>query len=64
MDLTEIELVGLNWLELPQDTSKWWARVDMVMNHRVTQSVPNFFGQLGSSKLLTNEFALWSSLIS
>jgi hypothetical protein len=35
MDLLEIELSGVNWIGLAQDTYRWRVLVNMVMNLRV-----------------------------
>jgi hypothetical protein len=32
MDLREIEIEGVNWIQLAQDRVQWWACVNMVMN--------------------------------
>jgi len=33
-DLKEIELDGVDWIDLAQNRGKWWAVVKMVMNLR------------------------------
>ena len=33
---------GLNWIDLAQDSYKWRALVNAVMNSRVPQNVGNF----------------------
>jgi hypothetical protein len=35
MDLMEIGIDGVNWIQLAQDRVQWWAFVNMVMNLRV-----------------------------
>jgi hypothetical protein len=35
MDLREIGIDGVNWIQLAQDRVQWWAFVNMVMNHQV-----------------------------
>jgi hypothetical protein len=35
MDLREIGIDGMNWIQLAQDRVQWWAFVKMVMNLRV-----------------------------
>jgi hypothetical protein len=32
MDLREIGIDGVNWIELAQDRVQWWAFVNMVIN--------------------------------
>jgi hypothetical protein len=35
MDLREIGIDGVNWIQLAQDRVRWWAYVNAVMNLRV-----------------------------
>ena len=35
MDLQEVGCVGMDWIELAQDRSRWQALVNAVMNKRV-----------------------------
>jgi hypothetical protein len=35
MDLREIGLGGVDWIQLAQDRDRWWAVVSAVMNLRV-----------------------------
>ena len=35
MDLQEVGLAGMDWIDLAQDRDRWWALVDAVMNLRV-----------------------------
>jgi len=37
MDLQKVEWGGgMNWIDLAQDTDRWWALVNPVINLRVT----------------------------
>jgi hypothetical protein len=48
MDLQEVEWVGqskggvMDWIDMTQDTDRWQACVNAVMNLRVPQNVGNF----------------------
>jgi len=35
MDLQEVGCGGVEWIELAQDTDRWWALVTVVMNLQV-----------------------------
>jgi hypothetical protein len=35
VDLREIEIDGVNWIQLAQDRVQWWAFVNTVINLRV-----------------------------
>ena len=35
MDLQEMGSEGIDWIDLAQDTDRWWALVNAVMNLRV-----------------------------
>ena len=35
MDPQEVECGGMEWIDLAQDTGRWWALVNAVMNLRV-----------------------------
>jgi hypothetical protein len=46
LDLREIEIDGVNWIQLAQDRVQWQAFVNMVMNLRVPQRKQNIFYKL------------------
>jgi hypothetical protein len=35
MDLQEVRCWGMDWIKLAQDTDKWWALVNAIINLRV-----------------------------
>ena len=35
MDLQDVECEGMDWIELAQDSDRWWAVVNAAMNLRV-----------------------------
>jgi hypothetical protein len=35
MDLTDIGLGGMHWIDLAQNRNQWWALVKTIMNLRV-----------------------------
>jgi hypothetical protein len=35
MDLQEVESGGMDWIDVAQDSDRWLALVNAVMNHRV-----------------------------
>jgi hypothetical protein len=41
MDLLEVELGGIDWIDLAQDRDRWWALVNTIMNLRVPYNVGN-----------------------
>lgn len=43
MDLTEIGLGwDVNWIDVTQDSSRWWDVVSIAINFRVAQNARNF----------------------
>jgi hypothetical protein len=42
MDLQELGLGGMGWIDLAQDTDRWQVFVNVVMNFQVPQNAGNF----------------------
>jgi len=42
MDVNEVGLWGMGWIDLAQDRYRWWAVVDVVMNFQVPYNAWNF----------------------
>jgi hypothetical protein len=42
MDLSEIGLDGMDWIDMAQDRDRWRALVNMVINLRVPQNAGKF----------------------
>jgi hypothetical protein len=51
MDLREIGIDGVNWIQLAQDRVQWRACVNTVMNLRVPQESRIFFDKLSDYQL-------------
>jgi len=43
MDLQEVEWGGMDWIDLAQDTDRWRALVNVIMNLQVPQNAGNFW---------------------
>jgi len=48
----------MDWIDLTQDRDKWWAVVNVAMNHRVSQNARNF---LTSCEMTS--FSWWTALL-
>jgi hypothetical protein len=42
MDLREMRWEGVNWIYFAQDSDKWWALVNTVMNLQIPCKAGNF----------------------
>jgi hypothetical protein len=42
MDIRQIHLEDVNWIQLAQDRDEWWALVNMIMKLRVPENVGKF----------------------
>jgi hypothetical protein len=66
MDLKVISWESVDWFDLADDTDKWLALVNTVMNLRVTQNAENFLNSSGtvnfSRRTLLHEVSILMSL--
>jgi len=57
MDLQEVGYWGMDWIELAEDTDRWRALINALMNLRVPQNAGNFLtieDQLSSQEGLSH----------
>jgi hypothetical protein len=57
MDLREIGLGGMDWIDLAQDRDQWWSLVNTVMNLRVPENDGKFL-----SICTIGGFSRWAQL--
>jgi hypothetical protein len=51
MDLSDVRIDGVNWIQLAQDRVQWWAFVRMVMNFEFRKESRIFFVKLSDYQL-------------
>ena len=61
MNITEIELVGMNWTALARDRNKWRAVVNAVMNHSSVHKMRRIPPCAADSRLLSADSRLLSA---
>ena len=62
-DLQWVGWKGMHWTDLPQDSDRWWALVNVVMNLQVPQNAESFsarWGFINFSRMIPFNGVSWS----